>query len=271
MKLAPVALDERLSRACRLQGVYVDLNRGEGGQSWTFREARTPHEAVKGLPGYSEAGAMAGMTSVIAFSTPESCVNGWMGSFFHRIPLLNPEARQVGVGYALSADAFAKGTGQIALLSVPAIWKKATRRSEVAYPEPGAKGVPLAAGAESPDALPRAERRDKNGWAIAGFPLTVTFFGYDSVTKASGRLFVRKGKGWEEVPVYFSSPEDPAQKAFFPDNLNTLCVMAKDHLRPRTRYKVAFRAVLDGKAWELEVPFETGAEAGPAGAGAAGG
>jgi RNA polymerase sigma factor (sigma-70 family) len=257
--LAPVSLDARLSRACQRQALYVDLNRGEGKDAWTFKGAMTPHEAVPGQPGYCEAAALAGMTSVVAFSTPSDCVDGWMTSFFHRIPLLNPEARAVGVGFALSGDAFARGTGKIALLSVPAIWQKPSRPTVVTYPEPGAKGVPLVYGVESPDAVAKPEKRDRQGLTIAGFPITATFFGSEKVTKAEGRLFVRNGEAWDEVPTYFSSPEAPAQPRF-PDNLKTLCLLAKDRLRPRTSYKAAFRAVVDGKPWEAEVPFETAAD-----------
>ena len=43
-------------------------------------------------------------------------------------------------------------------------------------------------------------------------------------------------------------------------NLRTLCLMAKDRPWARTAYKAAFRAVVDGKPWEAEVPFETGAD-----------
>src|SRR5262249_13846113 len=48
LKLQPVALGGSLSRACRAQAIYIDLNRGEGEKSWTFRGAPTPHQAIKG-------------------------------------------------------------------------------------------------------------------------------------------------------------------------------------------------------------------------------
>ena len=47
------------SPACVKQGQYVDLVRGEGEQSWKFKGAATPHEAVRGLPGYSPPGRSA--------------------------------------------------------------------------------------------------------------------------------------------------------------------------------------------------------------------
>ena len=207
LQLATVELDERLSRACVKQGQYVDLVRGEGEQSWKFKGAATPHEAVRGLPGYSPAGALGGMTSVVAFSTPEECVKGWMASFFHRIPLINPDARRVGIGYVRPSDLWTKG--EIALLSVPAIHQEASRRSVVIYPESGASGIWLNYGVETPDAVPNPEKKDDRGLSLAGFPVTVTFFGYDRISEASGKLFAAQGDGWEELPIYLSTPETP--------------------------------------------------------------
>lgn len=217
----------------------------------------TPHESVPGLPGYSSAGALAGMTSVIAFSTPEDCVNGWMGSFFHRIPLLHPEAKSVGVGYALSADMYVKGTGKIALLSVPKPNRKPAKKSVVLYPAPGSKGVPRIYGVESPNAVTKPEKLDDRGLALAGFPLTATFSGYDKITKASATLYVKKGDGWKKIPAYVSTPESPAQP-FFGDNMQSICAMAKDALRPETDYRVEFRATLDDTEWRGEIAFRTG-------------
>ncbi len=257
LKLPEVTLDGRLSRACRNHAVYMDLNRGEGPASWTFWGMPTPHEAKRGLPGYSEAGAFAGMSSDIAFSTPEHCVHGWMSSFFHRIPLLNPDAKQVGIGYALSADAFAvTGTGKIALLSVPAITRRTITPAVVLYPEAGAKGVIRNYGLESPNPIGMPEKKDARGWPVAGFPVTATFFGSTKITKAEGKLYAKKGAEWKEVPCYVSSPEKPA--AYFADNLKTLCLMAKDRLEPLTDYKAEFAAELDGKAWRGQTTFTTG-------------
>lgn len=258
LKLPPVTLDERLSRACRRHAVYMDLNRGEGREAWTFWGQPTPHVAEAGLPGFCPAGAFAGSTSVIAMSTPEDCVHGWMSSFFHRIPLLSPEAKNIGIGFGYSADAFAEGTGRIALLSVPAITRKSAKEAVVLYPEKGAKDILRNYGLESPNPIAKPEKKDDRGWPVAGFPVTATFFGREKITKASGRLFLKKGDGWEEVACYFSSPEQPA--SYFSDNLNTLCLMAKDWLAPNATYKAEFEAVLDGTEWRGEAMFETGDE-----------
>ena len=149
------------------------------------------------------------MTSVVAFSTPEECVKGWMASFFHRIPLINPDARRVGVGYVRSSDLWTKG--EIALLSVPAIHQEASRRSVVIYPESGASGIWLNYGVETPDAVPNPEKKDDRGLSLAGFPVTVTFFGYDRISEASGKLFAAQGDGWEELPIYLSVERGRAQ------------------------------------------------------------
>ena len=63
---------------------------------------------------------------------------------------------------------------------------------------------------------------------------------------------------WEEVPAYFSSPEQPA--AYFADNMKTLSLMAKDWLRPEATYRAEFTAVVDGKEWRGETTFTTGGE-----------
>ncbi|MGL4551448.1 MAG: hypothetical protein ACRC33_09700, partial [Gemmataceae bacterium] len=57
------------------------------------------HDEDKGLPGYTEAGQKAGKGSVIAIiSEPADSVGVWMGTLYHRLPLLDPGVKRVGYG-----------------------------------------------------------------------------------------------------------------------------------------------------------------------------
>jgi hypothetical protein len=92
--LNPVTLDDRLSGPCRLHARYL------------ARNARHPsvqglgmHNEDPALPGSTPEGARVGKKGTIAsVSEPLLVVDGWVGTFYHRIPLLAPDLKRVGFG-----------------------------------------------------------------------------------------------------------------------------------------------------------------------------
>ena len=55
----------------------------------------------KSLLGYTPEGERAGRNGAISVTTePNESVAGWMETFYHRVPLLDPEIRRMGFGQA---------------------------------------------------------------------------------------------------------------------------------------------------------------------------
>jgi uncharacterized protein YkwD len=94
--LSPVRLDAELSRGCQSHAHYLTLNH------------RRPeilgmgmHRQDSDLPGASPEGARAAKASVIAIVLdPQTCVENWMATLYHRIPILTPNLERIGFGHA---------------------------------------------------------------------------------------------------------------------------------------------------------------------------
>src|SRR5262249_20716267 len=107
--LEPVALDARLSRGCLRHAEYLVKNAGHPSLQGLGMHNEDPH-----LPGYTDEGALAGKSSVIYNGpVPADTVDTWMNSFFHRIPLLDPDLKRIGYGQAKGGPA-----GYVAVMDV---------------------------------------------------------------------------------------------------------------------------------------------------------
>jgi uncharacterized protein YkwD len=94
--LSLVRLDDELSSGCQSHARYLSLNakRPAGNGLAVHRENAD-------LPGATPAGAKAAEKSVIAVVLdPQACVDGWMATLYHRIPILAPNLERVGFGHA---------------------------------------------------------------------------------------------------------------------------------------------------------------------------
>lgn len=239
--LRPVSEDPAMVRACGLHAKYLILN--------SVKADMVAHEQKPDYPGYSVEGARCAENSVIISQIDlESAYDFWMATPFHRIPLLNPALARAGGGSATGGswgtasvvDIFT-GRGSAVKLSVP-------------YPGPEQRGIPRTFGlfrknfsvTEYPD--PLAEDSDGK----AGYPVTLSFYGEERITNASGEL--RNGNA--NVPVWFSSPEKPA---IDPDTQqNTIVLIPRDPLQPNTRYTATIKAEVDGKPFTKTWSFVTG-------------
>jgi hypothetical protein len=125
--------------------------------------------------------------------------------------------------------------------------RKGKGHKPVVFPGEKAEDVPREfAGNEMPDPLP-AEGRGKK----AGFPITVTFAENVRVTKASATL---KEKN-KTIDGWLSSPEKPAYTRAF--QRNTICLIPKAPLRPKTTYQVTATATVNGVKWTRTWSFTT--------------
>src|SRR5581483_11216516 len=189
------------------------------------------------LPGFSAEGRRAGKASDIAIGDydPLDGLDAWMATFYHRVPILDPQLRTIGFGCARG-----RKLGWIAVLNVGTGRDRAARPEPVFYPVPDQKDVPLSfpAGGEEPNPIPE----DTDG--KAGYPITATFPDRTAPARAKGTLTDDQGRA---VPCWFSSPEQPANPQYPRHQGTTVCLIPKDPLAPGTTYQVRLQGEMDGK------------------------
>jgi uncharacterized protein YkwD len=94
--LSPVEMDASLSRGCLLHARYVAAN-----SDHPKVQGLGVHQEDSTLPGATPEGAQAARAAVIAqVSLPLEALSYWMGSFYHRIPILDPNLKRIGFAYA---------------------------------------------------------------------------------------------------------------------------------------------------------------------------
>jgi uncharacterized protein YkwD len=232
----PVTLDPALSKGCQAHADYLARNHGH-----PMVQGLNVHKEHPSLPGYSDEGNQAAQASVIqAGASPPVAVDGWMATFFHRLPILDPDLRRIGWGQTI-----ARGSGWITVMD-PGRGKGKDRA--VLYPVDKQENVPLAyhrAGYNS-DPIPKDVRRP------VGYPITVTFPEHKVVKNASATLVDRSGS---QVFAWVTTPEGPGDKNF---QRNTICLIARDALAPEATYKVTVEAEVSGEMWKRTWSFKTG-------------
>lgn len=165
-----------------------------------------------------------------------------LASCFRRPLLLAPDLERIGIGWTQGSSEKRVSVFAFARVAPP-------RQGPALYPVEGQVDVPLSfPGNEVPDPVPQAKGR------AAGFPITVTFPQGSRIREATGRLSDGAGK---EVAAWFSSPQQPANPDFRPEQGTTLCLIARDLLRPNTTYTVKMSAQVGGDAWARTWRFTT--------------
>jgi uncharacterized protein YkwD len=228
-----VGIDEELSAGALAHARYLDLNEH---QKTAWPDA---HEEYADREGFTAAGARAGLHGVIAFTDdPAAAVAQWMGTFYHRLPLLDPG--MFGVGFAAEGD--------VAVLDVTSLVLQPWRDHWVMWPHDEMQSVPLAFVPEIPNPIPGENQAE---W---GYPITLQVFlpFQDLVLDVSLRLFEGAAEG-TEVACWFLSPDQP----YFPELApgNAWCLIPRTKLRRGTRYTVVAECV--SPAMTLTWSFET--------------
>jgi len=239
--LEPVANDPDLGKGCSLHAQYLVKN-----SNHPSVEGLGMHKEDPKFPGYSKEGETAGAASVV-FPTgdPVGAVDKWIASLFHRVPLLDPQLTKVGFGFAKGG----KWGGYVVVDSIHGRMFDKKFTEPVLFPADGQKNVPLTFAPEYPDPIP--EHKEKP----AGYPITVLLPGENNVKDVTATVKDPAGK---EVPLYVSSPENPAagQGQF---QRNTICLIAKTPFKPSTTFTVNIKAMVDKKEWTKTWSFTTGA------------
>jgi uncharacterized protein YkwD len=238
--LAPLRLASN-SRGCQEHADYLARN-------LPSRPDLDLHSQDPALPGATpEGAAVVSHVSVVA-RPPLEAVKTWFDAPAHRDLLLDPALGSVGIGFARQESGtwlsvFDFLTGRTAQGSPASV------REGVLFPAHQQNEVPLVfPGNEIPDPLPMTKEK------LAGYPVTVTFPPRLSVAGARARLEDEAG---QEVPLWFSCPETPANKDHPRSQQNTLCLFSREPLRPGTRYLVRAQARLGARDWSRTWSFVT--------------
>jgi uncharacterized protein YkwD len=234
--LPKVTLDPALCRGCQAHARYLARNFDQ-----LRKRGLSTGDESPDLPEFSEDGKAAAKVAFSGYERrdPADLVDDWLATVFIRPLLLDPDLHRIGWGSVRDPRG-----GWFAVLDVS---RGKGSQDVVIYPPDGQKDVPLAyPGTELPDPIPQATQKR------AGYPVTLTFPRNATVRGVTARL----AKGGEEVPVWLSTPEKPAQHE--PRQRNTICLIAKEPLEPDTAYTVTVKAQVGGAAWSYEGRLTTG-------------
>lgn len=212
---APVELDRELSSACALHVAYLRLHRAQL-EKWPDAHEEYPDQA-----GFSADGCWAGTHSVIApgVNRAEEAIFGWMGTFYHRLPLLNPGLKRVG--FAMS--------DQIAVLDADSLVDPYEKKGLVLWPPDGARNVPTRFELEIPNPVPGEDEKQ------FGYPVTLQVFEEEISFPAVKLVRGSKAEG-PEVACWFSSPARPTNLDCNPPG--AWCLIPKAPLDAGAKYTV---------------------------------
>jgi hypothetical protein len=209
MRLEPVEVVDELSRGARLHAAYLSAH-PEQAAAWP-----DAHEEWPDVPEFTPEGAWAGGASVIAFNGAERCIDEWIGTFYHRVPLTHP---------GLVAIGFAEVDG-ICVLDCGSLVDP-NAGGFVTYPFDGQKDVPTWFVPELPNPVPEVEDQG------FGYPVTLQLGPDWGDVQVELRLL----RGGGEVDAWVSTPAEPTNPKLSPER--TWCLMPKEPLAPRTAYTV---------------------------------
>ncbi len=238
--LAEVGLSVELSHGCNKHAQYLVVNRGDPRIA-----GLKAHEEDEGLKGALKEGTAAGKAAVIHFVKPSQAVSGWLATFYHRVPLLQPALQEVGIGYASDKTGTVCLVDCIRGVSSKETTDKKKTKPVVYFPEDGQTDVPTAMGPEIPSPLPN----DHKG--KAGFPITVYFAARQDVKKVKVLLTQLDDV---PVPVYVSAPESPATTF---TQWNAVCIIPRRELSAGTTYQIDLTCELSGKPFMRSWKFTT--------------
>ncbi len=230
--LDSVSLSKELSKGCSLHAKYLAINKGN-----PKIQGLNAHKEYKSLKGATLEGMKAGKNSVINYIMPKESVAGWEATFYHRIPLLQPKLKEIGIGYFIPNNSY-----PISLVECITGATGTDTTSIVYYPAKEQQDVPTAMGAEIPH--PMGSQGDY------GYPITIYFCKCQEIKNVTLRL----NKSDTLIDCNISTPDKPATN--FPQ-WNTICAIPKKPLEPNTVYKISFSCTINGVLHREEYQFKT--------------
>jgi uncharacterized protein YkwD len=253
--LSPLRHDSSLASAASSHAGFVSLN----SFLYTASSSISPHKQDPAGSGYVarnfwERAEIAGyrgapLGEVIAYSPlPAVAVQQWLQSVYHRLPLLDPRATQLGFGVAMEGDR-AVAVAVLGADSPPAA-PVGELAGPLVYPPSQAQGVPISwDGAESP--TPPAPP----GGFPSGPVLSVTW-PEDRVKGAdllvTGHALLEAGTHPVEHTIL--DPSNDPQLGGAP----AVFLYAHAPLKPRTWYRLQVKGFVNGQTFTVQSWFETG-------------
>ena len=211
-------LERELCEGVQKHAAYLALNPDQA-NAWP-----DAHEEYRDKEGYTPEGHWGGTHADIgpAGDKPEDAIDGWMGTFYHRVPMLVPELRRIGWGQA----------GPFAAIDIESFVVPPEGEWMVVWPAENQKDVPIdfaRGGKELPNPVPADPEQN------FGYPITLQI-GNTKPDAPSPQIGMHLSEGKNEVPCWFSSPDRPTN----PDMAlkNAWCLIPKGKLKPNTTYTV---------------------------------
>ncbi|MBI5851274.1 MAG: CAP domain-containing protein [Planctomycetes bacterium] len=194
----PISFDAELSRGCQAHAAYL-VRHPEQSARWPDVHEENPDHAD-----WSAAGAWAGGHSVIACGAKNgaTALHSWMGTFYHRLLLLDPGLVRVGLGQ--SRDVVVLDSGSM-VASRQDSW-------HVAWPPDGMTDVPVRFVPELPNPVPG---EDQAQW---GYPITLQLGVRTSHNEPEVTMRLNEGAATgKAVPCWFVSPQQPTNRDIAPE------------------------------------------------------
>jgi hypothetical protein len=235
-KTPGLGVDRDLSDGCRAHALYL-LKHVKQQAAWP-----DCHEEYPGEDGFSPAGCRAGLSSVIhpGATNTEQAIDGWMGTFYHRVPLL--EAGLLKIGWAMEKN--------VAALDCESLVAPADTTGYCVWPPAGATGVPRRFSPEMPNPVPG---EDQSPW---GYPVTLQFRELSEEPDVTMKLYAGTKRGGSEVPCHYSTPRKPTNDQCVPQW--AYCLIPKQTLAASAAYTVVATGMPGGG--EFAWTFTTGAK-----------
>lgn len=226
MGMVEVEYDPKLSPACKAHADYLEANPDlEEGSSHTEDPKR---------PNYSEAGKKCAERALIAFvKDPATAMDSFLATFYHRIPLLDPQLPRIGLGVASKRDEKVWVVIDVGTRN----YRTRSKNYPILFPYPDQHNVPRhfsLGGVEWPD--PRPDRSAK-----PGYPITISG---DALGWLPGEASVVLQKDGKEVPCWLFTPERPAVKTH--PHQESVCLLPKQALLPSSKYTVIAKCKMIG-------------------------
>jgi hypothetical protein len=137
--LDPVVEDPEQSRTCQLHVDYLQAYAADNGLPYHLEHAEDPSS-----PHYTDEGNQAGLDSVLSYGQGDitQAIDGWLQTLYHRLPLLDPGLRAVGIAFEnrYACVQYRSGTVGSVTADHPILWP---------IPD-GSYTDPVFGGAESP-------------------------------------------------------------------------------------------------------------------------
>ncbi|MBI5852627.1 MAG: hypothetical protein HZB39_16565 [Planctomycetes bacterium] len=243
LDLPDCEIDLESTVACRDHALFLLQNPDH----WQWPEA---HEEDPAKAGFTVRGMRAGLNSVIVISPsgghidPADSLDGWIGTVYHRFPLLEPNIKRIG--FAAEGAVVVLDMGSLEEAVDP---ESAEKFKWVQWPPDGMEGVPLSFHAnEYPDPMAdtkegKAEKDPERLQQEAGYPVSMQFGRgvANQLDDASMVLFrcKRRGREYERdevVPTWLHTPKSPLLKRM--ENPSVVFVIPKQTLEANTTYEV---------------------------------